>query len=161
MSTGTLYIFCGKMASGKSTLARQIAEQSASTLISEDALLAALYPGEIHDVASYVHFSGKLKAAMQPVLIDLLRNGTSVVLDFPANTVKQRAWMNNLLKQTDAHHELHYLNCSDDSCKARLKIRAQQEPERHATDTAEMFDAMTRYFEPPSDDEGFDIYQHH
>lgn len=97
---------------------------------------------------------------MQPVLIDLLRNGTSVVLDFPANTVKQRAWMHNLLMDADARHELHYLDCSDDSCRARLKIRAQQEPERHATDTAEMFDAITRYFEPPSDDEGFDIYLH-
>ena len=36
-------------------------------------------------------------------------------------------------------------------------IRAQREPERHATDNAERFDAMTRYVEPPSDDEGFDV----
>ncbi|MGQ7844410.1 AAA family ATPase [Granulosicoccus sp. 3-233] len=160
MSRGTLYVFCGKMASGKSTLARQIAAERASTMLSEDHLLAALYAGEVNDVSSYVRCSDKLKSAIRPVLIDLLRNGASVVLDFPANTVTQRRWIQDVIVQAGASHEFHYLHSSDESCKARLKARAIEEPQRHATDTVAMFDAITRFFEPPSNDEGFDIIRH-
>lgn len=160
MLKGTLYIFCGKMASGKSTLAKQISEKNSLMLISEDVLLGTLYPDEITDVSSYVRFSGRLKLAMRPLLIDLLRCGTSVVLDFPANTVEQRKWMKQVVLQAIAQYEFHYLDCPHSVCKAQLKERAVKEPERHATDTAEMFDAITRYFEPPSTDEGFEIISH-
>lgn len=159
MPMATLYIFCGKMASGKSTLAKQIAEQNSVVLISEDELLGALYPGQILDVASYAQYSGKLKLAMAPILEGLLKNGTSVVLDFPANTVKQRKWIRDIVVRAEAKSEFHYLNNSEALCKANLKKRAASEPERHATDTVEMFDAITQYFEPPSVDEGFDILE--
>ncbi len=160
MSKGTLYIFCGKMASGKSTLAQQISEENTFILIGEDELLDMLYPGEITDVSSYIQFTGRLKSAMRPLLVDLLRSGVSIVLDFPANTVKQRRWLKEIVVQADAHYEFHYLNSSDAICKTQLIERAVAEPERHATDTVEMFDAIARYFEPPSSDEGFEIISH-
>ena len=160
MSKGTIYVFCGKMASGKSTLARQISEQHSLTLISEDALLNELYPEQIVDVSSYVEFSGKLKLAMTPILVDLLRNGASLVLDFPANTVNQRKWIKHVIAQANACYEFHYLNSSDAICKQQLKNRAVKEPKRHATDTPEMFDAITKYFESPTCDEGFEILHH-
>lgn len=160
MSKGTIYIFCGKMASGKSTLATQIAQQNSLTLISEDALLGTLYQDQIVDVPTYVQFSGKVKLAIKPILVDLLRNGTSIVLDFPANTVDQRKWIKAIVVQADAHVEFHYLNCSDAICKAQLRKRIINEPERYATDTVDMFNAITKYFEPPSIDEGFEIINH-
>lgn len=164
MSTATLYLFCGKMASGKSTLADQMARQMAAqkvlTLISEDKLLSELYPGEVIDVPSYARFSGRVKLAMRPILVDLLRNGVSVVLDFPANTVRQRIWLNELAEESGAQVEFHFLDSSEASCKARLKERFMEEPGRQATDTDAMFDAITRYFEPPSSDEGLEIIAH-
>ncbi|MFK7859506.1 MAG: AAA family ATPase [Granulosicoccus sp.] len=160
MSKGTIYIFCGKMASGKSTLAAQISQQNALTLISEDALLGTLYQDQVVDVSTYVQFSGKIKLAIKPILVDLLKNGTSIVLDFPANTVDQRKWIRDIVLQAGAHAEFHYLNVPDSICKARLRQRAVKEPERHATDTLDMFDAVTRFFEPPSNDEGFEIINH-
>ncbi|MCB1148027.1 MAG: AAA family ATPase, partial [Leptospiraceae bacterium] len=47
MKHGTLIFFCGKMGAGKSTLAKQIAEEINGILFSEDDWLAALYPTEI------------------------------------------------------------------------------------------------------------------
>jgi len=157
MSKGTLHIFCGKMASGKSTLAKEIAQQMSSVLISEDDMLGKLYPGEITDVQSYVRCSGKLKSAMRPVLVNLLENGTSVVLDFPANTVDQRKWMKGIVDGASAYHVFHYLDCTDEFCKAQLRKRASKDPEKRSTDTPEMFDAMSRYFEPPNSEEGFEL----
>ena len=160
MSKGTLYIFCGKMASGKSTLAKKLSNEHSSVLISEDALLGTLYPGQIVDVNTYVKYSGRVKSAIATVLVDLLRTGTSVVLDFPANTVDQRKWIKDIVVKAEAHSEFHYMNSSDAICKSQLKERAVSEPERHATDTVEMFDEITKYFEPPSAAEGFEIINH-
>lgn len=160
MQKGTLYIFCGKMASGKSTLAKKVSERESSVLISEDVLLSQLYPNQVVDVATYVQYSENVKAAMGPLFIDLLDRGTSVVLDFPANTIDQRKWMANIVAQSGARSEFHYLNCSDAICKERLKMRVIREPDRQASDTEEMFDAITKYFEPPTTDEGFEIIYH-
>ena len=160
MRKGTLYIFCGKMASGKSTLAKKVSERKSSVLISEDVFLSQLYPNQVVDVATYVQYSEKVKTAMGPLLIDLLDKGTSVVLDFPANTVDQRKWMADIVAQSGAQSEFHYLNCSEAICKEQLEKRVINEPDRHASDTEEMFDAITKYFEPPTTDESFEIINH-
>jgi hypothetical protein len=47
---GTLIVFCGKMAAGKSTLARELAARDDAVLLVQDEFLAALFPGEIVDV---------------------------------------------------------------------------------------------------------------
>ncbi|MEQ8975070.1 MAG: AAA family ATPase [Coleofasciculus sp. C1-SOL-03] len=46
----TLYLFCGKMAAGKSTLAKQLANDHNAILLVEDDLLSQLYPEEIIDI---------------------------------------------------------------------------------------------------------------
>jgi hypothetical protein len=43
---------------------------------------------------------------MEPHVIDILREGLSVVLDFPANTVKWRSWMRSLIDEAHVAHEL-------------------------------------------------------
>ena len=45
----------------------------------------------------------------------------SVVLDVPANTPKERAWVRSLFEAAQARHELYYLDGGDDMCKARLR----------------------------------------
>lgn len=57
------------------------------------------------------------------MIVQLLREGMSVVLDFQANTVDSRAWMRGLLDQTNADHQFHVLMPPDDICLARLQIR--------------------------------------
>ena len=43
----TLYLLCGKIGAGKSTLARQLAARPATVLISEDHWNATLFPDEL------------------------------------------------------------------------------------------------------------------
>lgn len=153
----TLYMLCGKMAAGKTTLAREISADCDALLISEDDLLAKLYPGEVIDISSYVKFSEKIKSAIAKPTVDLLILGTSVVLDFPANTVQQRAWLVALAAQANAPHELHYIDRPDSSCLTQLQKRATEFPERAATDTPKMFAMIGQYFQTPSEEEGLNI----
>jgi predicted kinase len=87
----TLYLLCGKIAAGKSTLARRLAACPATLLISEDHWTANLFADDLRTIDDYTRFSARL--AMGPHIVDILRHGLSIVLDFPANTVGNRRWM--------------------------------------------------------------------
>lgn len=154
----TLHVVCGKIAAGKSTLARRLAAEPGTVLLSEDAWLSSLFPGEIKALEDYVRCSDRLKNALGGHVVDLLRAGLSVVLDFPANTLRQRSWLRSLFETAGVAHKLHYLDLADETCKERLHARNAAGSHPYSTSDAE-FDAITRHFVPPSPEEGFDIHR--
>ncbi len=154
-----LIIISGKIAAGKSTLALDLAAGQASVLLSEDHWISKLYPGEIELLDDYVRCSGRLCEAIGPHVVSLLKEGMSVVMDFPANTHKQRHWLRGLFEAADVGHELHYLDVPDEVCKNRLRIR--NDTGDHAFQPSEAdFDLFTRYFVAPTVDEGFNLIVH-
>jgi predicted kinase len=85
-----LFFFCGKMAAGKSTMSRELAERENAVLLVQDEFLERLFPGEIVDIAGYVKCSSRLNNALEPHICSLLSKGISVVLDFPGKSGKDR-----------------------------------------------------------------------
>jgi predicted kinase len=161
MSTSArLIFFCGKMAAGKSTLATELAQREHAVLLVQDELLDSLYPGEITDIPGFVKCSSRLKKALTPHICSLLSNGISVVLDFPGNTKAQRAWFRELFERANVDHELHFIDVSDAVAKTQLKNRTKDLPPGTPWTTEAEFEAITRYFEPPSEDEGFNVVRH-
>ncbi|WP_300000328.1 ATP-binding protein [uncultured Cedecea sp.] len=156
---GTLHILCGKIASGKSTLAAQLADHAGNIILSEDRWLSALFRESMNSVEDYIHYSGRLKEAITPHIIALLQAGVTVVLDFPANTLASREWIMSIIKTSGARHQLHYLAVSDEVCKARLRKRnAAGEHDFAATEA--QFDFITAYFVEPQPEEGFVVVRH-
>ena len=134
MSISAKLIFlCGKMAAGKSTLARDLAQRENAVLLVQDEFLDRLFPGEITDIPGFVKCSSRLKNALGPHVCALLSKGISVVLDFPGNTKAQRAWFRELFEDLPAGTPW--------------------------TTDAE-FEAITVYFQPPSEDERFNVVRH-
>ncbi|HEY9626241.1 MAG TPA: ATP-binding protein [Coleofasciculaceae cyanobacterium] len=157
---GKLFFFCGKMAAGKSTLAREIAPREDAILIVQDEFLSALFPSEIVDIPSFVTYSSRLKAALAAHIGSLLSKGIVVVLDFPGNTRNQRAWFRELFERANVDHELHYVDATDELCKRQLRERSKELAEGTAFTSDAEFDAITQYFQPPSDDENFNVIHH-
>lgn len=153
----TLHFFCGKMAAGKTTLARRIAAEENALLLSEDHWLGTLYPVEIAEIADYIKYSGRLREALRDHIAALLRSGSSVVLDFPANTRRQRSWFRSIIDLSGANHILHFIDLSDEACLGQLRERSRDLPEGAPFTTEREFHAVTAYFDPPSDDEGFRV----
>jgi predicted kinase len=154
-----LYLICGKIGAGKSTLAKQLASRPSTLLISEDHWTSTLFAGELKTIEDYGRLSARLRAAMAPHIVDILRLGLSVVLDFPANTVKNREWMRSLVAEADVAHELHLLDVPDKICKQRIRERnARGEHQFQVTDAE--YEQFTRYFVPPGVDEGFTVISH-
>lgn len=155
----TLHVLCGKIAAGKSTLAARLGGLPETVLVAEDAWLNALYPGEVQSPKDYLRCSALLRRALGPHVAALLDAGVSVVLDFPANTVEQRAWMRGILQATNAAHQLHVLDVPDEICLARLRARNANGEHPFAATEAQ-FHLFSKHFTLPTPDEGFTVVKH-
>ena len=157
MNSGTLIFFCGKMGAGKSTKSKEVAAERNAILISEDEWLENLYPGEISTFDDYVHYSKRLKPLLQSHVEGILRVGTTVVMDFAANTKKQRDWFKQLITNAGAPYEFYYLEVSDELCLKQIAQRQTEQPDRAIFDTEAVFKHVSKYFEMPQESEGLRI----
>ena len=155
-SSPTLHLLCGKVASGKSTLAGRLAAAPGTVLLCEDALLAGLYGEDMRTLKDFVEYSGRLRRTIAPHIVALLQSGISVVLDFQANTLESRGWMRELIDAVGCDHRLHVLDTPDEVCKARLKSRNAL-GEHEFSVTEEQFDRISRHFQRPAEEEGFTL----
>lgn len=158
--TPTLHVVCGKLASGKTTLARKIADECGAILVSEDVWLSTLFPGEHTTFAEYFDQSARFRRALAPHVQDLLRRGVSIVFDFAGNVPRERAWAGSLCTVENARLLLHYIKASDEVCKRQLRLRNEELPHGSQHTTDEEFDEITKYFVPPDPSEGFDVNEY-
>ncbi|MCM3587841.1 ATP-binding protein [Mesobacillus maritimus] len=156
---GTLYFLCGKMGAGKSTKAKQLAIDKHAVLLSEDEWLSSLYPNQIESFEDYLKFSAQLKLLVKKHVQNILSVGTNVVMDFPANTQKLRKWFLDMASEVNASHQLIFLNLTNEQCLRQIALRRNEQPERAAFDTEEVFIHVTKFFEAPGADEGLNIIE--
>jgi len=157
MSRGVLTFFCGKMGAGKSTKSGEIAQERNAVLLSEDEWLESIYPNKIASLKDYITYSNQLKPQIKKLVQAMLVAGTDVVMDFPANTTAQREWFREIFSEIQAPHDLVYIDLSNENCLKQIEKRRSQQPERVATDTNEMFEAVTKHFIEPQPEEEFNI----
>jgi predicted kinase len=154
---GKLFFFCGKMGAGKSTKSKVLASKNNAALISEDDWLAAHYPSQLQTFDDYIKYSKLIKPFVKNHVQSLLNAGVNVVMDFPANTVKQRAWFVSLCVEVGSEHELWYLDLTDDQCLSQIAKRRVEQPERAMFDTEAVFHHVTQYFEVPTASENLSL----
>jgi predicted kinase len=121
-----------------------------------DHWMSTLFPVENGTIEDFTRLSARIREAMGPYVVAILHLGLSVVLDFPANTVKWRSWMRSLINEADVAHELHFLDVSDAVCKARLRQRNRSGGHPYHVDEP-TYDLFMSYFSPPTAEEGFNV----
>lgn len=159
MNSASLHLLCGKAGAGKSTLAAALATDYKAVLIAEDIWLIRHY-GPMKTFDDYRTYSQRAKAVVGPLVVDLLRLGQSVVLDYPANTKSSRLWLRSLFESASAAHVLHYLTTPDETCLQRIDRRNIERPEGSYHLTRDDFNYVSSFFEPPEEGEGFKIETH-
>jgi len=156
-----LHFVSGKAGSGKTTLARQIAQTERAVLICEDEWMSRL-AGPIENLQQYLAAAARVRSVIAPLTVDLLQLGTSVIFDFAGNTVRDREWVRSLFQSAKAEHRLHYMRTDDATCKARVRQRNESKPEGvfFGVVTEAQVDEVNRFFAPPSGEEGFTVVVH-
>lgn len=59
----------------------------------------------IQTFGDYIKYLSLIKPFVKSHVQNLLNAGVNVVMDFPANTVKQRAWFISLCSEINSEHE--------------------------------------------------------
>ena len=158
-ANATLHLLCGKAGAGKTTLATALATEHNAILIAEDIWLIRLY-GPMRSFEDYRIYSERVKTVVGPLVTDLLRQGQSVVLDYPGNTKTSRAWLRSLSAFVGMNHLLHYLATPDEVCLKRIDQRNIARPEGSYHLTKDDFEYVSSFFEVPEEEEGLQIEVH-
>lgn len=151
-----LLITCGHPFSGKSTLARAVADRLGATLVAVDDQHATLglefgerTPGDREWLRAY-------REAYR--LIDReLGEGRSVVFDSVGFRRRDRDWVRRMSGQREAHSLVVWLIVSAHEARQRLDRNATR-PTRPQV-PVENFERIVSEFEPPDDDEQTVIYR--
>ena len=116
----------------------------------------------IENLPQYLEAAARIRSVIAPLCVDLLKLGTSVVLDFAGNTVRDRRWVRSIFETAPADHQLHYVLADDDTCKARVRLRnlSRQEGVFFGVVTDQQADEVNRFFSRPTAEEGFKIVTH-
>jgi hypothetical protein len=83
-----------------------------------------------------------------------------VVLDFPGNTKVQCEWLRELVERANVEHELHFVDACDALCKSQLRERSAGLTAGAPWTRDADFEAVTAYFQPPSENENFNVIRH-
>jgi predicted kinase len=155
MSTGTLHFFSGRIASGKTTAARQTASNSNAVMVCEDEWLVRLFEGAA-TFEQYLERRRRIRFILEIQVPQILAAGASVVFDFAGNTPKDRAWVKSLASAAGAPHLLHVLEADEPTCRQRLKLRNETQPSGiyWGPVSEQLFDQVNAHFLAPQPDEG-------
>jgi predicted kinase len=131
-------------------------------VICEDEWLSVL-SDPITSLDDYLKASRRLRAALTPHVVELLRLGNHVVFDLGANnTASGRAWVRTIFEAASADHVLHYLPVDDETCLARVHERNESQPAGifFGVVTDALVIEVNKYVTPPADEEGFHVVVH-
>jgi predicted kinase len=143
-----LYLMVGLPAAGKTTAARRLAEETSSLRLSPDEWMLPLFgpsnPDEKRDVVE-----GKLIETA----LDVLRIGTSVILDFGFWSRDERSSVRWLARQVGADCRVIYVSVDQATQLTRVDGRLQLAPEHTFEVSPDELAAWREHFEVPDQTE--------
>lgn len=150
-----LFLLCGKVGSGKTTLAKKICQNFDAVLFSADDFMLKLF-GEIEDQKT---FNEKLTLCKELIYdtCEKISKKTNVVLDFGFWTKEERTNVKNRLSPF-FNVVIVYLNIDDKTILSHLEKRNSNLKENEYFIDEQTFEILSSKFEVPSTDENFISY---
>jgi len=114
-------LICGKICSGKTTYAKQLAKKLKAVVLSIDEIMLMMFGqhcGEMHDV-----YAERTKKFLLEKSICLAENGIPVTLDFGPWTKQGRLEIRDFYRSKGIDIKLHYIDIDDKMWYGRIKKR--------------------------------------
>ena len=147
-TTPTLYLTVGLPGAGKTTLAREIAEDEAILRLTPDEWMAPLFRHNDADGRRDV-----LEGRMIWVAHEVLRSGASVVLDFGCWSPEERYAIRVIAESVGAGFDLRLLDVDEATRRARARSRWESAPDTTFPMSDADHDRFVALFQIPTPDE--------
>ena len=116
-----VYILCGKIASGKTTYARELKEKQKAIILSCDDLLLTLFDGCLGD--KHDDIVKRCSAFFNSQAEELIKIGIDVILDFGYWTKSERTAARDYFKTKNIETQLVYFKIPEEQRFDRLRKR--------------------------------------
>ncbi|BET68010.1 AAA family ATPase [Opitutales bacterium ASA1] len=153
-----LHVLCGLPGSGKTTYALGLLRTTRAVRLANDDWMVALFgtnPSESEFRAAFA----RIEALQWSLALELLRCDIDVIWDYGVWSRAARADLHARCRAAGAEFVLYDISCGFETAVARVLARNTDGAPYTATLRIDR-DAMEefrRLYEPPSDDEGFDV----
>ena len=141
---------CGKVCSGKSTLAKKLKAERNAVILSCDELMLSLFDeqlGEKHNETVRKSEEYLLKKS-----VEILECGIDVILDWGFWTKSERQQVREFHNSHGFDIEWHFLNISDEQQKRNILKRNSERDENTYFISEEMAEKFNSIFENPEND---------
>ena len=149
MNKPVLYVMIGLPASGKSSLAEEIAWTKDATIISSDAIRKEWYGDE-----SIQGNPAKIFEEMRKRTVSVLENGRNVVYDATNLTLKSRSFLRNYSPLLKIRSKI---KVNGILCATPFDVCCERNSKRERVVPMEAITRMLKSFTPPMLSEGFDF----
>ena len=120
-----VYLVCGKICSGKTTYAKKICAKSNAILLSVDEIMLSLFD-QCCGPQLHQEYERRLKGYLFEKSLELLKNGSDVVLDWGFWTTAERNATKEFYRTQGISCELHYVDVDDKTWEQQLNKRNNQ-----------------------------------
>lgn len=119
----TIYLICGKICSGKTYYAKELAEKKNALILSCDELSRIIDRNISIDSDKYDVIAKELQSYLIWRATDISGHGVNVILDWGFWKERDRAALSYFLTDHGFKHEWHYLDISDERLRENIEKR--------------------------------------
>lgn len=152
-----VYLFCGKICSGKSYYAKKMTEEKQAVILSCDELMLSVLPQDLGE--DYSIYSEKSKNYLHARTVDIVRAGCNVILDWGFWYKKERADISKFYEEHGIEYEWHYIDISEEKRRENIQKRnaevIKEENQAYYVDEG-LFEKCNTLFEVPDETENME-----
>lgn len=150
----TLHLMVGLPCSGKTTYAKQLAQQEKALRFTPDEWQIQLFDQQVYDEHSnHDLLHDRIEALMWTVAADVLALGVSAILDFGFWSRRERDDFRHRAEQLGVDFRIHYMDVPKDELIARLEKRNAAADDTTVIVEPKFIEQWCAVFEPPDADE--------
>ena len=157
MKKSTAYLISGQMCSGKTTYSRVLEKKTNAVRFTPDEWMLKLYPFSIksEDFDYYYYLCGDIAWGIAK---EFIKRNIDVILDFGFWKKSDRMKYIKFVQEIGSDYKLIYIDCAESTIRERLKKRNGNLPQGCFHVSEETFNFFAPGFEPPGNDEIFEIF---